>query len=171
MLIWIEMQGSRHLTATKMGFNPATQDVTIRTTVPIDVKLSLPVAGITETVSVTESATLEVVPSAHSDVDTSLLAKLPLTVAGSGISDVVSMLAPGVVNDSNGFFHPTGDHASYQLQLDGQPINDQFSKVFSTQIPLNALQAVEMTTGFPSAEYGEKTSLIMNATTRSGLGW
>src|SRR5947209_14609969 len=91
-------------------------------------------------------------------------------MAGSGLSEAITMLAPGVVNDSNGFFHPLGDHAGYSIQIDGQPINDQFSKTFSTQLPLNAFQSTELTTGFPGAEYGEKTSLVVNATTRSGLG-
>ncbi len=159
------------LTATKSGFSDVAQDVAIRSTLPVDVKLSLAVASASTSVTVSESATaLENVPAAHSDVDTLTLSKLPLTMAGAGLSDAVAMLAPGVVNDSNGFFHPTGDHASYSAQLDGQPINDQFSKAFSTQIPLNALQSVEFTTGFAGAEYGEKTSLVMNATARSGLG-
>ena len=33
--------------------------------------------------------------------------------------------------------------------VDGQPISDQQSKVFSTQIPANALQSMELITGFP----------------------
>jgi hypothetical protein len=159
------------LTVTRTGFSPATQTLSIRSTVPVDVKLALALAGVSTTVTVEAAATvLENVPSAHSDVDQSLLEKLPITMPGAGLSEAIAMMAPGVVNDSNGFFHPLGDHASYSMQLDGQPINDQFSKAFSTQVPLDALQSVELDTGFVGAEYGEKTSLVMNATTRSGLG-
>jgi hypothetical protein len=159
------------LTATHTGFNDAKENIEVRSPLPITANLKLPVAGVATTVNVTEAASvIETEPSAHSDVDLSTLQRLPITMAGSGLSEAVTMMAPGVVNDSNGFFHPLGDHASYSMQLDGQPINDQFSKAFSTQIPLDALQAVEITTGFPGAQYGEKTSLVMNATTRSGLG-
>jgi hypothetical protein len=42
--------------------------------------------------------------------------------------------------------------------------------VRSTQIPLDALQSMELITGAPPAEFGDKTSLIVNAVTRSGLG-
>jgi len=63
-----------------------------------------------------------------------------------------------------------GDHSETSFQIDGQPVNDQLSKAFSTQLPTNAIQSLELITGFPSAEYGEKTSLVVNATTRSGLG-
>src|SRR5207237_6404615 len=77
---------------------------------------------------------------------------------------------PGVAADSNGFFHPLGDHAQVSYVIDGQPISDQRNKVFSTSIPANAIQSMELVTGSPAAEYGDKTSLVINATTRSGLG-
>ena len=72
--------------------------------------------------------------------------------------------------DSNGFFHPLGDHAQTSFSIDGQPVNDQQSKAFSTQIPPNAVQSMELITGTPAAEFGDKTSLVVSATTRSGLG-
>ena len=37
-------------------------------------------------------------------------------------------------------------------------------------MPVNAIQSLEVTTGAPLAEYGDKTSLIINAITRSGIG-
>ncbi|MDQ1694552.1 MAG: hypothetical protein QOH85_2087, partial [Acidobacteriaceae bacterium] len=54
--------------------------------------------------------------------------------------------------------------------VDGQPITDQQSKVFSNQIPSNAIQSIEAIPGAPPAEYGGKTSLVINVTTRSGQG-
>jgi len=46
---------------------------------------------------------------------------------------------PGVVADSNGLFHGLGDHAENSFSVDGQPITDQQSKVFSNQIPLDSI--------------------------------
>lgn len=52
------------------------------------------------------------------------------------------MLSSGAVAaDSNGFFHPLGDHAQTSFSIDGQPISDQQSKGFSTQIPVDAIQS------------------------------
>ena len=76
----------------------------------------------------------------------------------------------GVAADGNGFFHPLGDHAQVGFMIDGQPISDQQSKVFSTQLPMSAVQGMELTTGTPNAEFGDKTSLVAQVTTRSGLG-
>jgi len=54
--------------------------------------------------------------------------------------------------------------------VDGQAITDQQSKVFSNQLPSNAVQSLEVISGAPPAEYGGKTSLVIVATTRSGQG-
>ena len=56
------------------------------------------------------------------------------------------------------------------FSLDGQPITDQNSKVFSNQIPLDSIQSLEVISGAPPAEFGDKTSLVIKVTTRSGLG-
>src|SRR5204862_364465 len=44
------------------------------------------------------------------------------------------------------------------------------SKAFSTQLPVDAIQSMEIISGTPNAEYGDKTSLVINTTTKSGLG-
>ena len=57
-----------------------------------------------------------------------------------------------------------------RCSVDGQPITDQHSKVFSNQLPVDSIQSLEVIAGAPPAEYGGKTSLVIVATTRSGLG-
>jgi hypothetical protein len=63
-----------------------------------------------------------------------------------------------------------GDHAENSFSVDGQPITDQQSKVFSNQIPLDSVASLEVISGAPPAEFGEKTSVVINVTTRSGQG-
>lgn len=82
----------------------------------------------------------------------------------------MTLSSPGVVADSNGLFHGLGDHAQNSFSLDGQAITDQQSKVFSNQLPTDAIQSLEVISGAPPAEFGDKTSLVIKATTRSGLG-
>ncbi len=161
-----------HLAVTAAGFVALEQDVAVRSNVPVKLKLTLQVAGGQTTVTVEGhgSDLLENVPYAHNDVDQETYSKLPAISPGSALSDAITLSTPGVVADSNGFFHPLGDHAQTTFSVDGQPISDQQSKQFSTQIPLNALQSMELITGAPSAEFGDKTSLVVNAVTRSGLG-
>ncbi len=56
------------------------------------------------------------------------------------------------------------------FSVDGQPITDQQSKVFSNQIPMDSIQSLTVIDGAPPAEYGGKTSLVIDVTTRSGQG-
>jgi hypothetical protein len=83
---------------------------------------------------------------------------------------LVTLATPGISADSNGLFHGLGDHASNSFSLDGEPITDQQSKVFSNQIPVDAVQSMEVIEGAPPAEFGGKTSVVIVVTTRSGLG-
>ncbi len=159
------------LTVSATGFSASQQAVDVRSSVPQSLKIPLTVAGASATVEVSSGADIiETVPTTHTDVDQSLMARMSLSTPGSGLSDVITKAAPGVAADSNGFVHPLGDHAQVSMSLDNQPINDQQSKAFSTQLPVNAIQSLEVITGGPPAEYGDKTSLVINATTKSGLG-
>jgi hypothetical protein len=160
-----------HVQITLPGFQTFQQDVAVRTQVPIQVNATLALSGSSETVNVEASAdVLENVPSAHTDADQTLLSKLPISSSGQGLSDAITLTSGGVVADSNGFFHPQGDHGETTYVVDGQPISDQQNKTFSTQLPPNAFQSLELVSSAPNAEYGDKTGLIVNTVTRSGLG-
>ena len=161
-----------HLEVTASGFAVFSQDVTIRNSLPVQIKAALEIAGAQTTVTVEASGAdmLEVNPSDHVDADRAQLSKLPAIDPGGGLSQAITYSTGGVAADGNGFFHPLGDHAQISFVIDGQPISDQQSKVFSTQLPTSAIQSMEMVTGSPDAEFGDKTSLVANVTTRSGLG-
>ena len=88
----------------------------------------------------------------------------------SSLSSLVTLASPGIAADSNGLFHGLGDHAQNSFSIDGQPITDQQSKVFSNQLPSNAVQSLEVISGAPPAEFGGKTSVVIQVTTRSGQG-
>jgi Carboxypeptidase regulatory-like domain/TonB-dependent Receptor Plug Domain len=160
-----------HLSITAAGFAPHAQDVEIRSSVPLSVKVNLSVAGSADTVTVEAGGDLvESDPTAHTDIDRGLFDKIPLESASSSVSSLVTLASPGVAADSNGLFHGLGDHASNSFSVDGQPITDQQSKVFSNQIPVDSIESLEVIPGAPPAEYGGKTSLVIVATTRSGQG-
>jgi hypothetical protein len=160
-----------HATALSKGFQTAEQDLDVRSPVPIDMKFSLKIGESTTAVTVTEAGDLvETDPTSHTDVDRGLFDKLPLESNSSSLSSLVTLAAPGVAADSNGLFHGLGDHASNSFSVDGQPITDQQSKIFSNQVPVESVQSMEVIEGAPPAEYGGKTSLVIVVTTRSGLG-
>ena len=160
-----------HLAVNASGFGAYAQDIDVRSSVPLALKIPLTVAGSSSTVTVEGGGDLlENEPTFHTDVDRALFDKLPLESASSSISSLVTLSTPGVAADSNGLFHGLGDHAENSFSVDGQPITDQQSKVFSNQLPIDAVQSLEVISGAPPAEFGDKTSLVIKVTTRSGEG-
>src|SRR6202162_3791556 len=150
---------------------PYAQDVEIRASVPSNIQITLKIAGTTSTVKVEGGNDLvENDSTFHTDVDRALFEKLPLESQSSSLSSLVTLSTPGVAADSNGLFHGLGDHAQNSFSVDGQPITDQQSKVFSNQIPVDSVESLEVIQGAPPAEYGEKASLVIDVTTRSGQG-
>lgn len=161
---------SYHLNVAAQGFHAFERDVDVRSGVPIELDVTLQLAGATSNVDVVGHAEdlLERDPTAHTDIDQSLIDKLPLE-ASSGLNQVITLASPGVVSDSNGFFHPVGDHAQTQFSVDNQPITDQQSRIYSNQISPDAVQSMEIISGVAPAEYGDKSSLIVHIVTKSGL--
>jgi hypothetical protein len=159
------------ISVSAKGFAQLSQNVEIRSSVGTNLSLVLQIAGSATTVTVEAQGDLvEDDPTFHTDVDRDEFTKVPLESQSSTLSALVTESTPGVSADSNGLFHGLGDHASNSFSVDGQSITDQQSKVFSNQLPSNSIQSIEVISGAPPAEYGDKTSLVIVATTRSGQG-
>jgi len=153
------------------GFQKYSQSVNVRTQVPIEQNVALVLAGTQQSVTVEATPdTIENVATAHVDVSQNLIGDLPISSSSQGLNEVITLTSPGVVADSNGMFHPQGDHGETSYVVDGYEIGDQQSKTFSTQLPSNAFQSLELVSSAPDAEFGGKTSLVVNAVTRSGMG-
>ena len=160
--------GTHRIRVTAAGFQKFERVIVA----PAEIRISLSLPESTTSLSVKGNApnALETSSTARSSVDQGLSSKLPIRNQATGLSEVVSNLAPGVASDGNGFFHPLGEHADTAMSLDNQPINDQQAKIFTNQISVNTIATMDIITGAPPAEYGGKTSLILQVATKSGLG-
>ena len=159
------------IVVTASGFSVRRQPLEVSTPAPISLTFTLAMGEVTTSVDVGASLSLiDTDPSAHSDANSASFMKLPATDMSAGLSGIINNSTGGTASDANGFFHPLGDHAQVSFVIDGQPINDQQSKVFSTQLPADAIESMQLITGAPDAQYGDKSSLVVNATTKSGLG-
>jgi hypothetical protein len=161
-----------HLTVTAKGFAPYAQDVELRSLVPVAVNITLQAVVEATTVTVHEEAgdLVETDSTFHSDVDKSMLDRLPMPTESAGVAVAVTAATPGVSADSNNQMHGLGDHAENTIAVDDQANSDQSSKTFSNQVPSSSIQAMEVIAGAPPAEFGGKTSLVVKVSTRSGQG-
>ncbi len=161
--------GEYRVKAQADGFAAASVDVTYSGT-PLRLALHLTVRGTDNSVDVTAAAdTLDPAAPARVAVTLEEMQRIPSMSISSPLSSLITSTTPGVSADSNGSFHPLGDHAEASFVLDGQPITDQQSRTFSSQVSLNALQSLEVRDGAPQADVGDKTSMVIVAQTRSGL--
>ncbi|MCU1323256.1 MAG: TonB-dependent receptor [Acidobacteriaceae bacterium] len=128
---------------------------------PIRVQTEVNVVADTDSMATTPT-------SAHGTLSARQLADLPISNRATGLTEILTRTTPGVAADANGFAHPLGEHADTSLSLDGQPITDQQAKVFSNQIDPAIIESLTATTGAPAAEFGDKTSLTVEITTKSG---
>ena len=159
-----------HLSVTADGFAPFAQDVQVRSSVPATVDVALKIG--TEATKVGRIRRRSAGKRSHVSyrLGPQQLRQAASGKSSSSVSSLVTLSTPGIAADSNGLFHGLGDHAENSFSVDGQPITDQQSKVFSNQIPSSSIQSMEVISGAPPAEFGDKTSLVINVTTRSGQG-
>jgi hypothetical protein len=159
-----------HMTVNATGFGPSVQDVNVKSTTPVLAPVTLAVGQAATTIEVTGQDLVNNAASMDTDIDRQAFAEIPLESQSSSLSSLVTLSSPGITADSNGMFHGLGDHAENSFSVDGQAITDQQSKAFSNQLPDTAVQSMQVIEGAPPAEYGDKTSLVIQVTTRSGQG-
>jgi hypothetical protein len=123
-------QHNYHVEVTAGGFQTVAQDVVLRSALPVSITVPMQVASETTSVEVHSDTNdiVESVPMAQTDIDTSLISRLPMQSVGQGVTDVLSLSVPGIVKDSDGFIHPLGDHAETQYSYDNQPVTNQQNK-------------------------------------------
>jgi hypothetical protein len=161
-----------HLAVTAPGFGPVTHDVNLVGSVPVALNLTMNLVAQSTTVTVTTDSgdLVNASPSTHTDVNMSLLPTLPTDDVTNGLSSAVTLATPGIAADSNGMFHPLGEHSDTTFSIDGQPVSDQQSRNFSNQLTANAVQSINVINGMIPPEYGDKASIVVQTTTKSGLG-
>src|SRR5882724_4981831 len=162
--------GEYELTVHARDFRTNRQKVIVHAGESTRLTISLGLEAVAEQVTVAEgSADVSSLNIAQTQVGSGLLRNLPSESVNATLSSILTLSTPGVAADSNGVFHPLGEHAETSFSIDGQPISDQQSRIFSNQVVASTTRLVLSLQGAPPAEFGDKTSLVVEATTRSGL--
>ena len=157
--------------AEASSFQPAEQNIDLESAVPLNVDLTLSLETATANVTVTaDSASMVESDRTSSDTDISqtVLERLIGAAPSRAIENIVAS-TPGFVTDDNGRMHPRGSESQVQYVVDGVPITDNTSAIFSTSIDARTLRTVEVLTGGIPAEFGDKLAGVINVNTRSGL--
>jgi hypothetical protein len=162
--------GDYQLATRARNFRLDRRDVAVQADQSERLIIVLSLETVTQQVTVAEgTADTSSINVWQTQVNQGLIQNLPSESVNARLSSILTLATPGVAADSNGVFHPLGEHAETSFSVDGQPISDQQSRIFSNQISASTIQEMRTIQGAPPAEFGDKTSLIVEATTRSGL--
>ena len=153
------------------GFQPAEKSIDLETTIPVNLELSLSLEETTANVTVaTGGAAMLETDRTSSDTDISqTILERPLGAAPSRAIESIVASTPGFVTDDNGRMHPRGSESQVQYVVDGVPVTENMSAIFSTSLDARTLRTVEVLTGGIPAEFGDKLAGVINVNTRSGL--
>jgi outer membrane receptor protein involved in Fe transport len=156
--------------AEASGFQATEQHVDLESAIPINLDFNLAVEGTAQTVTIEadpDHAEHDKV-SSDTDINQTILERQAGAAPSRGIEAIVAS-APGFAPDDNGRLHPRGSESQVQYVVDGVPITDNLSAIFSTSLDARTLRTVEVLTGGIPAEFGDKLAGIINVNTRSGL--
>jgi outer membrane receptor protein involved in Fe transport len=157
--------------AEATGFQPAEESIDLESTIPLTLELSLSLEQTTAAVTITTGNAAMLEPdrtSSDTDIGQTILER-PVGAAPSRAIESIVASTPGFVTDDNGRMHPRGSESQVQYVVDGVPITDNLSAIFSTSLDARTLRTVEVLTGGIPAEFGDKLAGVINVNTRSGL--
>ena len=154
------------------GFQTEEKSIDLESTIPLSADFALTVGAASEVVTVTSDASVALVEtdktSSDTDINQTLIERQAGATPSRGIEAIVAS-APGFATDDNGRLHPRGSESQVQYVVDGVPITDNMSAIFSTSLDARVLRTAEVLTGGIPAEFGDRLGGVINVNTRSGL--
>ncbi len=135
-----------------------------------------PVHPVTLTLSKTKEVSLEVVSplppiQTKASSETYSLSRKEIDILPRGNNNEfhdVLLTIPGATYGSLKQVHIRQDHANLQLRIDGVPIPDTVSSTFSDVISPRAWERADIVLGGMEANVGNKTTALIDITTKSG---
>jgi hypothetical protein len=162
------LPGEYTLEATAAGFNASSKTITIPAGEILVENVSLEVADVTASVTVASAAenvqTTEAAPA--STVKQNMLQTLPLP--HEQLLDALP-LVPGVVRGPDGQIDMKGARASQSsMTVNSANVTDPVTGQFAFNLPIEAVESVQVLTNPYAAEYGKFTGGVTAVATRSG---
>jgi hypothetical protein len=162
------LPGQYTIEATAEGFKSSSKTIAIRAGASLVENISLEVADITASVSVTSASenvqTTEAAPASTVKHDT--LKNLPLPT--EQLVDALP-LVPGVVRGPDGQIDVKGARSSQSsMTVNSANVTDPVTGEFAFNLPIEAIESVQVLTNPYAAEYGKVTGGVTALSTRSG---
>ncbi len=135
-----------------------------------------PLAPLTLTLALTQEIALEVIAplppiqyKASSETYSLSRKDIEILPRGNNVETYEALLTvPGVIYGALKQTHVRQDHANQQYRLDGVPLPDSVSSTFGEIMSPRAWERADIILGGMEAQYGNRTALVLDITTKSG---
>lgn len=154
------------------GFSVERRSLPLRSTVPLDLDVTLRLADQVTKVDVSAETTVLVDPGmtgTRNELNVKAIEKLATSPSARGLESVL-LTMPGFAANANGAIHPRGAHNQMTFVVDGMPISDQLTGSFANAVDPSVVESLDLFTGNVPAEFGNKVSAVAVVTTRTGIG-
>ena len=159
--------GIYHLQIQAQGFAPVSESVEIRSALPMDRRIQLQLASVSQSVQVTDTSTLmdPYRPGSVNEIGSEQIQNRLTAIPGRSIQDLVNS-QPGWLYEGNAVLHPRGSEYQTQFVVNGIPLTDNRSPSFGPE-PAEAqnVQSLKIYTAGIPAEYGRKMGGVVEVNT------
>src|SRR5271155_611763 len=148
------------------GFAEVSEPVEIRSALPLDLKIPLKVASVSESVKVSAAGTL-VDPYRAGSVNSMGLQTIQnrlTALPGRSMQDLVNS-EPGWLYEGNAVLHPRGSEYQTQFVVDGIPLTDNRSPSFGPEVEADDVDSIKIYTAGIPAEFGRKVGGVVEVNT------
>jgi outer membrane cobalamin receptor len=158
--------GTYRVLVTRSGFAPSAGLVEIRTSLPTTYQVTLMVAAVDTTVTVSADRTLIDLhrTSTVNTIGEATVAERLSALPGRSVANLVDT-QPGWLMEANGVLHPRGSEYQVQYVVDGLPITDNRSAAFAPGLDADDVHSLSILTGGYPAEYGRKLGGVVEVAT------
>lgn len=94
--------------------------------------------------------------------------KMPAPPSSKAVSTLLESI-PGIVPEENGRIHIRGSEVQPAYVVDGVPLDDNLNGTYASALDIENLNSISVITGNIPAEFGGRSSSIVNLATKSGL--
>jgi len=152
------------------GFAPQSRQVTVSSNLPIELSISLSVAGASEQINVAARENL-VDPDSASSATTlaaNLIGRAPRINRGRQLQELIAT-TPGAATENNGLLHVRGVEDGVLYVLDGIPIADRLDALSASSFDTDTINSLQVITGGMPAEFGGRNAAVVIVQPKSGI--
>src|SRR5262245_60151409 len=152
------------------GFAPQSRQITVNSNLPLEVSISLSVAGASEQINVAARENLVDPASASSSTTlaANFIGRAPRVNRGLQLQELIAT-TPGMATENNGLVHIRGVDDGALYVLDGVPITDRLDAVSASSFDTDTINTLQVITGNIPAEFGGRNGGVVIIQPKSGI--